>query len=136
MQRFVAIPTQFSHPSNLIVQPTHNPHHPPRNRRLLKLGGPDPTAARAARRAIVISTSVKTLPVAVTVLTKLGPALGEAVVGIAMLPVVFYQLTQIMWESVMVSQWLAADSRALRGDEGASSAADGSTKAAPSDGAM
>ena len=35
--------------------------------------------------------------------------LGEAVVGIAMLPVVFYQLTQIMWESVMVSKWLAHD---------------------------
>lgn len=43
------------------------------------------------------------------VLTKLGPVLGEAVVGIAMLPVVFYQLTQIMWESVMVSRWLASD---------------------------
>jgi hypothetical protein len=105
----------------------------------------------------------------VTVLTKLGPALGEAVVGIAMLPVVFYQLVgghfrqararrrsrlsgrlpppppctaaphqhrtnahaapqpraapqhlppptpnpapqvQIIWESVMVAQWLAGD---------------------------
>jgi hypothetical protein len=55
---------------------------------------------------------VKTLPVAVTVLTKLGPILGEAVVGIAMLPVVFYQLTQIIWESVMVSQWLAGDAAA------------------------
>jgi hypothetical protein len=50
--------------------------------------------------------------VAVTVLTKLGPILGEAVVGIAMLPVVFYQLTQIIWESVMVSQWLAGDAAA------------------------
>jgi hypothetical protein len=26
-----------------------------------------------------------------------------------MLPVVAYQLIQIMWESVMVSRWLAAD---------------------------
>jgi hypothetical protein len=58
---------------------------------------------------VIISTSVKTLPVAVTVLTKLGPALGEAVVGIAMLPVVFYQLVQIIWESAMVAQWLAGD---------------------------
>ena len=49
-----------------------------------------------------------------TVLTKLGPVLGEAVVGVAMLPVVFYQLVQIMWESVMVSRWLAGD----RAEEG------------------
>lgn len=60
---------------------------------------------------MIISGSVKTLPVAVTVLTKLGPVLGEAVVGIAMLPVVLYQLTQIVFESVMVSKWLAADQR-------------------------
>jgi hypothetical protein len=58
---------------------------------------------------LIISGSVKTLPVAVTVLTQLGPVLGEASVGIAMLPVVAYQLIQIMWESVMVSRWLAAD---------------------------
>lgn len=82
-------------------------------RRLLKLGGPDPTAARAIRRALVISGSVKTLPVAVTVLTQLGAALGEGAVGIAMLPVVAYQLIQIMWESVMVSRWLAADNAQL-----------------------
>ncbi|GBF96502.1 hypothetical protein Rsub_09844 [Raphidocelis subcapitata] len=82
--------------------------------RLLRLGGPDPAAARAARRAVIIASSVKTLPVAVTVLTKLGPLLGEAAVGVAMLPVVLYQLVQIMWESVMVSRWLAGD----RAEEG------------------
>lgn len=42
-------------------------------------------------------------------LTKLGPVLGEGIVGIAMLPVVFYQLVQIIWGSVMVSNWLAND---------------------------
>lgn len=77
--------------------------------RLLQLGGPDPVAARPIRRALIVSGSVKTLPVAVTVLTQLGPVLGEASVGLAMLPVVAYQLIQIMWESVMVSRWLAAD---------------------------
>lgn len=77
--------------------------------RLFKLGGPDPVAAQAIRRALIISGSVKTLPVAVTVLTQLGPLLGEGAVGIAMLPVVAYQLVQIMWESVLVSRWLAAD---------------------------
>lgn len=77
--------------------------------RLLHLGGPDPVAARPIRRALIVSGSVKTLPVAVTVLTQLGPVLGEASVGLAMLPVVAYQLTQIVWESVMVSRWLAAD---------------------------
>jgi hypothetical protein len=80
--------------------------------RLLRLGGSDPVEAQKVRRALIIVGSVKTLPVTVTVLTKLGPILGEAVVGIAMLPVVFYQLTQIIWESVMVSQWLAGDAAA------------------------
>lgn len=80
--------------------------------RVLQLGGSDPVAARPIRRALIISGSVKTLPVAVTVLTQLGPVLGEASVGVAMLPVVAYQLIQIMWESVMVSKWLAADARA------------------------
>jgi predicted Na+-dependent transporter len=73
--------------------------------------------ARKVRRALIIVGSVKTLPVAVTVLTKLGPVLGEAVIGIAMLPVVFYQLTQIIWESVMVSQWLAGDAAAAAAKE-------------------
>ena len=82
--------------------------------RVFKLGGPDPVAARAIRRALIISGSVKTLPVAVTVLTQLGSVLGEAAVGVAMLPVVAYQLVQIMWESVMVSQWLAADKKEQR----------------------
>uniref|UniRef100_A0A383W3M5 Bile acid:sodium symporter n=1 Tax=Tetradesmus obliquus TaxID=3088 RepID=A0A383W3M5_TETOB len=80
--------------------------------RLLQLGGPDPVKAQKVRRTLIIVGSVKTLPVAVTVLSKLGPVLGEAVVGIAMLPVVLYQLTQIVWESVMVSQWLAGDAAA------------------------
>lgn len=64
------------------------------------------------RRALIIAGSVKTLPVAVTVLTKLGPALGEGVVGVAMLPVVSYQLTQILFESLLVSRWLAGDKAA------------------------
>lgn len=79
----------------------------------MKLGGADPVAARPIRRALIISGSVKTLPVAVTVLTQLGPVLGEGAVGIAMLPVVAYQLIQILWESVMVSSWLTADKKEL-----------------------
>jgi predicted Na+-dependent transporter len=39
--------------------------------------------------------------------------LGEASVGVAMLPVVAYQLIQIMTESVLVSKWLAADRLAV-----------------------
>jgi sodium/bile acid cotransporter 7 len=77
--------------------------------RLLRIGGDDPIAARDVRRAVVLVSSVKTLPVAVTVLGKLSPLLGEAAVGLAVVPCVFAHLGQIVWDSLMVSKWKAAD---------------------------
>lgn len=58
---------------------------------------------------MLLVSSVKTLPVAVTVCSKLGPVLGEAVVGVAVVPCVLAHLGQIMFDSVMVSKWIAAD---------------------------
>jgi sodium/bile acid cotransporter 7 len=76
--------------------------------RLLRLGG-DGSTARDVRRAVLLVSSVKTLPVAVTVCSKLAPVLGDAMVGTAVVPCVLAHLGQIVFDSIMVSQWIAAD---------------------------
>lgn len=88
--------------------------------RLFKLGGPDPQSARDVRRAVLLVSSVKTLPVAVTVLGKLAPVLGEATVGIAVVPCVLAHLGQIIWDSLMVSHIKQADDRAAAAARGSS----------------
>jgi sodium/bile acid cotransporter 7 len=75
---------------------------------LLQLGG-DGSPARDVRRAVLLVSSVKTLPVAVTVCSKLAPVLGDAMVGIAVVPCVLAHLGQIIFDSIMVSRWIAAD---------------------------
>lgn len=77
--------------------------------RLFKLGGPDPTTARDVCRAVLLVSSVKTLPVAVTVLGKLEPILGAATVGVAVVPCVLAHLGQIIWDSLMVSNMKQKD---------------------------
>jgi hypothetical protein len=79
--------------------------------RVLRIGGPDPVAARNVRRAVLLVASVKTLPIAVTVLGKLSGVVGEAAVGIAVVPCVLAHLGQIMWDSAMVSALAARDRR-------------------------
>lgn len=93
---------------------------PARCPRLFKLGGPDPQPARDVRRAVLLVSSVKTLPVAVTVLGKLAPVLGEAAVGIAVVPCVLAHLGQIIWDSLMVSHIKQADDRAAAAAGGSS----------------
>lgn len=80
----------------------------------MRLGG-DGNAARDVRRAVLLVSSVKTLPVAVTVCSKLAPVLGDAMVGIAVVPCVLAHLAQIVFDSVMVSRWMAADKAAAAG---------------------
>lgn len=80
--------------------------------RLLRLGGPDPRSTRDVRRAVLLVSSVKTLPVAVTVLGKLAPVLGEGVVGVAVVPCVLAHLGQIVWDSLMVSGMKQRDEEA------------------------
>jgi sodium/bile acid cotransporter 7 len=82
--------------------------------RLLRLGG-DGAAARDVRRAVLLVSSVKTLPVAVTVCSKLAPVLGDAMVGTAVVPCVLAHLAQIIFDSIMVSRWMAADKAAANG---------------------
>lgn len=80
---------------------------------LLRLGGAGPDAART-RRAVVLATSEKTLPVSVAVLAQLGGALGEP--GLVLLPCVTFHLLQILLDSALVALWLqrdAAQGRAL-----------------------
>lgn len=56
------------------------------------------------RKAVLLSTSEKTLPVAVAVLTSLSTITGAAV-GLAVIPCVFAHLMQIAIDSWLVSSW-------------------------------
>jgi sodium/bile acid cotransporter 7 len=81
--------------------------------RLFQIGGSDPVTATPVRRALILTASVKTLPVAVTVLSKLGPLLG-GMVGVAVVPCVLAHLSQIIIDSVMVSRWKSRDAQKRR----------------------
>ena len=70
--------------------------------------GEDAAAVRGVRRAVVLTASVKTLPVAVAVLASLAPALGAAA-GVAVVPCMMAHLAQIVIDSALVARWKAAD---------------------------
>jgi sodium/bile acid cotransporter 7 len=60
------------------------------------------------RRAVILVGSVKTLPVAVSVLASLGPALGP-MAGVAVVPAMSAHLSQIIIDSMLVARWQAQD---------------------------
>ena len=60
---------------------------------------------------MVLVTSQKTLPVAVTVLNQLGAGMGGPV-GLAVIPCVVSHLTQILMDSLLVSYWKRQDAAA------------------------
>jgi len=64
----------------------------------------------AASRAVILVASQKTLPVIVAVVANLHGALGEA--GLLVLPCIATHLTQIIFDSVLVSYWLGGDQSA------------------------
>jgi len=66
------------------------------------------------RRALVLVGSQKTLPIAVTVLSQLGP-LVKGPLGLAVIPCVAAHLSQILIDSVLVSHWLRKDAANLDG---------------------
>ena len=70
----------------------------------LGLGG---RGARRTRRALLLATSQKTLPVSVAVLTQLGNTLGEP--GLVLLPCIFFHLIQIVFGSFLVAVWRGVD---------------------------
>jgi sodium/bile acid cotransporter 7 len=72
--------------------------------RVLNLGGSDPVASRQLRQALILTASVKTLPVAVTVLSKLGAVFGD-MVGVAVVPCVLAHLGQILVDAMLVTRW-------------------------------
>ena len=55
------------------------------------------------RKAVVISASQKTLPIAITVLGFLPPAVGEE--GVMAIACIIAQLTQILVDSVLIGQY-------------------------------
>ncbi len=75
---------------------------------LFKLGGTGTASSvDAIRRAIVLVTSQKTLPVCVCVIGLLGPLYGEA--GLIIVPCIIGHLLQIVIDSVIVSSWVDQD---------------------------
>lgn len=70
----------------------------------------DGDAVRGVQRAVILVTSQKTLPVAVTVLSQLAAAgVAPGAAGLAAIPAVIAHLVQILIDSVLASRWQAAD---------------------------
>lgn len=64
----------------------------------------DPQQQLAIRKAVVLSASMKTLPVAVAVLGQLGGVLGAGV-GFAVIPCILAHLLQTVFDSAVVARW-------------------------------
>lgn len=64
----------------------------------------DPAQQLAIRKAVVLASSMKTIPVAVAVITQLSSVLGPGV-GFAVLPCVLAHLLQTMLASALVGRW-------------------------------
>lgn len=61
----------------------------------------------AASRAVILVASQKTLPVLVAVVANLNGVLGEA--GLLVLPCIATHLSQIIYDSILVSYWLGIE---------------------------
>ena len=81
--------------------------------RLLRFAD-DPAQDAAIRKAVVLCTSQKTLPVAVAVLAQLGPSLGAGV-GFAVIPCVAAHLIQTVVDSALVARWNRREAAAAAG---------------------
>ncbi|GLC58594.1 hypothetical protein PLESTB_001378400 [Pleodorina starrii] len=73
---------------------------------VFRLGGTDPRVAAPTRRALIVVASQKTLPVAMAVLGRLGPAVGSEAAGCAAVTAVFSHLAQTCVDFWLVSRWL------------------------------
>ena len=65
-------------------------------------------SVRGVRRAVVLTASAKTLPVAVAVFSRLAPALG-GLAGAALVPVIAAHIIQLAVDSVIVARWKERD---------------------------
>ena len=61
---------------------------------------------------MVLVGSQKTLPIAVTVLNQMA-AFVDGPLGLAIIPCVVAHLSQVLVDSLLVSNWLRADSEVL-----------------------
>lgn len=66
------------------------------------------SGARDIQRAVILTASVKTLPVAVAVFASLAPVLGN-MLGVALVPAMMAHLSQILIDSAIVARWQAED---------------------------
>ena len=77
---------------------------------VLGLGGRG-RPSRRTRRALLLATSQKTLPVSVVAISQLGTTLGEP--GLVLLPCIFFHLIQIVFGSMLVAVWRSVDEELL-----------------------
>eukprot|EP00884_Botryococcus_braunii_P020326 jgi/Botrbrau1/6978/Bobra.0165s0014.1 len=76
---------------------------------VLQLGGKtEDDEVRGVRRALVLVTSQKTLPIAATVLSQLAGVLPGPV-GLAVIPCIAAHIEQILFDSMLVAHWLKSD---------------------------
>jgi sodium/bile acid cotransporter 7 len=73
----------------------------------------DPKAHIAVRKAIILCTSEKTLPVAVAVISQLG-VLTPATMAFAILPCIFSHILQTVIDSALVSHWNNDDGKLMK----------------------
>lgn len=70
------------------------------------------TADRGIRRAVILCSSQKTLPIAIAVIGQLGEGLGAGA-AYAAIACVAAHLIQTVFDSALVSWWLKRDAAAL-----------------------
>jgi len=83
----------------------------------LRVGGRDAEKARGVRRAVILVASQKTLPIAITVLQRMGAYLGESA-GLSVIPCISAHLAQIIVDSFLVSHWNRQDALRASSAEG------------------
>lgn len=85
---------------------------------------PSLSADTAIRKAVVLATAQKTLPIAVSVLSHLGASWGPAV-GLAVIPCVVAHLIQTVMDSMLVARWNRAEQQAAAAAATAGGAGEG-----------
>lgn len=64
------------------------------------------------KRAVVLASSQKTLPISVVVISQLGDTLGLTA-GLAVLPCIFAHCSQVLIDSALVSWWKSKDAESF-----------------------
>jgi hypothetical protein len=89
----------------------------PPSRQARSLASPALPADVAIRKAVILASAQKTLPIAVAVLSRLESSLGPAV-GVAVIPCVMAHLLQTVIDSALVAHWNQQAEAEARGEGG------------------